>query len=87
MSFPKYFFILLATHGVIVRATVQFFLYPIPIPGRALSSGGIGGVQPGGLSSFATVASNGIITPFSNFHFQARNVHDGSYHFGYDAGM
>lgn len=70
--------LVLALQAMKVTSTVQFFLYPLPIPGRAIS----------GSSPVSPITTNSIVTqtPFQNFHFQVRNVQDGTYHFGYDAG-
>lgn len=69
--------LLFATQAVMVASTGYFFLYPFPVPGRSISG--------------TAIPANSIITtaptlPLQNFHFQVRNTHDGSYHFGYDAG-
>ncbi|CAL8123556.1 unnamed protein product [Orchesella dallaii] len=76
MSRMGYFFLLLATQGMMVASSVQFFLYPLPIPGRTSGTATTAQTQ---------TTPNAISSPFSNFHFQVRNTHDGSYHFGYDA--
>lgn len=74
--FLKGLLLLLATQAIMVASTGYFFLYPLPVPGRSISGNAI--------------PANSIIStptlPLQNFHFQVRNTHDGSYHFGYDAG-